>query len=342
MKYFHFLNGQGKKSFVIWRWLAGASFALGAWGAWGASSLWAQSIAYPNKPITLVLPYSTGGTVDNQARLLASALTPRLGQPVLVRNMPGGTGTIATEFVIHAAPDGYTLLFASSAQMTSVPMTEKVNYKLEDLATVSASGRGDMVLAINAEVPAKNITEFIAYAKANPGTISYGSSGPASVAHLVGALFGAKVGIDIVHIPYKGGGAVMQDLLGGQIPMMFGNSGDVMGYVKNPRIKILAVSSAQRMKQIPEVPTVSEFYPNFELTAWQGTLAPAKTPKAIIDILSTAIQDQSKDPRVIETLTRLGVDSLTTTPEQMVALIKSEQAGYLDAVKAAGFNRPSN
>ena len=124
--------------------------------------------------------------------------------------------------------------------------------------------------------------------------------------------------------------------------MMFGNSGDVMGYVKNPRIKILAVSSAQRMKQIPEVPTVSEFYPNFELTAWQGTLAPAKTPKAIIDILSTAIQDQSKDPRVIETLTRLGVDSLTTTPEQMVALIKSEQAGYLDAVKAAGFNRPSN
>jgi tripartite-type tricarboxylate transporter receptor subunit TctC len=138
---------------------------FGAFCFYGA--LHAQIAPYPNRPLTMVLPYATGGTVDIQARLLASGLTQKLGQPVIVRNMPGATGAIATDFVVHAVPDGYTLLFASSAQTTSVPLTEKVNYKLEDLAPVSASGRGTMILAINSQVPAKNLTEFIAYGKAN-------------------------------------------------------------------------------------------------------------------------------------------------------------------------------
>jgi len=302
----------------------------------------AQNAPYPNRPVTLVLPYATGGTVDIQARLLASGLTQKLAQPVIVRNMPGATGAIATDFVVHAIPDGYTLLFASSAQTTSVPLTEKVNYKLEDLAPVSASGRGTMILAINAQVPAKTLTEFIAYGKANQGKISYGSSGTGSVGHLVGALFGARAGLDIVHIPYKGGGPVMSDLLGGQIPMLFGNSAEVMGSAKNPRLRILAVSSKERMKQLPDTPTVSEFLPNFEMTAWQGTLAPVKTPKAIIDLVSNAIQELSKDPKVIETLGSYGVDALTTTPEQMAAMIKGELPIYTEAVKAAGLIKPNN
>jgi len=313
---------------------------LGAFCFYGA--LHAQTAPYPNRPITMVLPYATGGTVDIQARLLASGLTQKLGQPVIVRNMPGATGAIATDFVVHAVPDGYTLLFASSAQTTSVPLTEKVNYKLEDLAPVSASGRGTMILAINSQVPAKNLTEFIAYGKANQGKISYGSSGTGSVGHLVGALFGARAGLEIVHIPYKGGGPVMSDLLGGQIPMLFGNSAEVMGSSKNPRLRILAVSSKERMKQLPDIPTVSEFLPNFEMTAWQGTLAPVKTPRAIIDIVSNAIQELSKDPKVIETLGSYGVDALTTTPEQMAAMIKGEVPVYTEAVKAAGLTKPIN
>jgi tripartite-type tricarboxylate transporter receptor subunit TctC len=304
--------------------------------------LHAQTPTYPNHPVTLVLPYATGGTVDIQARLLASGLTQKLGQPFIVRNMPGATGAIATDFVVHAVPDGYTLLFASSAQTTSVPLTEKVNYKLEDLAPVSASGRGTMILAINAQVPAKNLTEFIAYGKANQGKISYGSSGTGSVGHLVGALFGARAGLEIVHIPYKGGGPVMSDLLGGQIPMLFGNSAEVMGSSKNPRLRILAVSSKERMKQLPDIPTVSEFLPNFEMTAWQGTLAPVKTPKVIIDLVSNAIQELSKDPKVIEALGGYGVDALTTTPEQMAAMIKGELSIYTEAVKAAGLTKPNN
>jgi tripartite-type tricarboxylate transporter receptor subunit TctC len=314
--------------------------ALGIFCFYGLSQ--AQTGPYPNRPVTLVLPYATGGTVDIQARLLASGLTQKLAQPVIVRNMPGATGAIATDFVVHSIPDGYTLLFASSAQTTSVPLTEKVNYKLEDLAPVSASGRGTMILAINAQVPAKTLAEFIAYGKANQGKISYGSSGTGSVGHLVGALFGARAGLDIVHIPYKGGGPVMSDLLGGQIPMLFGNSAEVMGSSKNPRLRILAVSSKERMRQLPDTPTVSEFLPNFEMTAWQGTLAPVKTPKAIIDLISNAIQELSKDPKVIETLGSYGVEALTTTPEQMAAIIKGELPIYTEAVKAAGLTRPNN
>jgi len=299
----------------------------------------AQTGPYPNKPITLVLPYAPGGTIDMQARLLAHGLTTKLGQPIIVRNMPGATGAIATEFVSRSQPDGYTLLFASSAQTTSVPLTEKVNYKLEDLATVSASGRGTMILAINSNLPPKTLKEFIEYVKANPGKISYGSSGTGSVGHLVGALFAARAGLNIVHIPYKGGGAVMQDLLGGQIQMIFGNSGEVLAAAKSDRLRILAVSSQQRMKQLPNMPAVAEVIQGFEMTAWQGTLVPARTSRAVIDLLANAIMDLSKSPEVLERMEGWGVESTTVTPEQMQDIIRAEFPIYLEAVKAAGLSK---
>jgi tripartite-type tricarboxylate transporter receptor subunit TctC len=299
----------------------------------------AQTGPYPNKPITIVLPYAPGGTIDMQARLLAHGLTTKLGQPIIVRNMPGATGAIATEFVSRSQPDGYTLLFASSAQTTSVPLTEKVNYKLEDLVTVSASGRGTMILAINSNLPPKTLKEFIGYAKANPGKISYGSAGTGSVAHLVGALFAARAGLDIVHIPYKGGGPAMQDLLGGQIQMIFGNSGEVLAAAKSDRLRILAVSSQQRMKQLPNMPAVAEVIQGFEMTAWQGTLVPARTSRAVIDLLANTIMDLSKSPEVVERMEGWGVESTTVTPEQMQDIIRAEFPIYLEAVKAAGLSK---
>jgi tripartite-type tricarboxylate transporter receptor subunit TctC len=299
----------------------------------------AQTGPYPNKPITIVLPYAPGGTIDMQARLLAHGLTTKLGQPIIVRNMPGATGAIATEFVSRSQPDGYTLLFASSAQTTSVPLTDKVNYKLEDLATVSASGRGTMILAINSNLPPKTLKEFIEYAKANPGKISYGSSGTGSVGHLVGALFATRAGLNIVHIPYKGGGAVMQDLLGGQIQMIFGNSGEVLAAAKSDRLRILAVSSQQRMKQLPNMPAVAEVIQGFEMTAWQGTLVPARTSRAVIDLLANTIMDLSKSPEVVERMEGWGVESTTVTPEQMQDIIRAEFPIYLEAVKAAGLSK---
>ncbi len=292
--------------------------------------------AYPVKPVTLILPYAPGGTIDIQGRLLASGLSARLGQSFIARNMPGATGAIATEYVARSAPDGYTLLFGSSAQTTSVPMTDKVNYRLEDLAPVSASGRGAMVLAISSQLPSRTLKEFLEHARSMPGKLNYGSPGEGSVGHLVAALFVARAGLNVVHVPYKGGGPAMADLLGGQIPMLFGNSGEVMANAKSDRIRIIAVSTAQRMRQLPGIPTVAEFLPGFEMTAWQGTLAPARTPRATVETLSTAIQALSKDPAVIERLEQFGVESTTTTPEQMAAIIRAEQPVYAEAVKAAG------
>jgi len=299
----------------------------------------AQSAAYPVKPVMLVLPFGAGGLIDIQGRLLANGLSQKFGQSFIARNMPGATGAIATEYVARAAPDGYTLLFASSAQTTSVPLVEKVAYRLEDLAPVSASGRSSLILAVNANVPAKTLPEFIEFAKANPGKLNFGSSGEASVSHLAGALFAARAGATMVHVPYKGGGQAVADLIGGQIPMLFGNSGEILANVKNDRIRILAVSTRQRLKALPNVPTVGEVLPGFELTAWQGTLAPVKTPRAIIDLLSNAIQALSKDPTVIERLEQFGIESTTTTPEQMAAIIKAELPVYTEAVRAAGLLR---
>ena len=303
----------------------------------GAGNVQAQAQQpYPTKPVTLILPYPPGGTIDIQGRFLVAMLTQKFGSPFIARNMPGATGAIATEYVARAAPDGYTLLFGSSAQTTSVPMTENVKYKLEDFAPVSASGRGTMVLAISAQLPPRTLKEFIDYAKARPGKLNYGSPGPGSVGHLVAALFVARAGIDVVHVPYKGGGPAMADFLGGQLEMLFGNSGEVMSNAKSERIRIIGVSTKERMKQLPDTPAVAELIPGFEMTAWQGTLAPAKTPRHIIDTLSKAIQEISRDPAVIKRLDEVGVESTTTTPEQMAEIIRSEQAVYAEAVKAAG------
>ena len=295
--------------------------------------------AWPVKPVTVIIPFAPGGTTDIQARIVSEGLSRRLGQSFLPRNMPGATGAIATEYVARAAPDGYTLLFASSAQTTSVPMTEKVNYKLEDLAPVSVFGRGALVLAIHAGVPAKTLREFIEYVKANQGKLNFASPGESSVGHLAGALFLARAGLNMVHIPYKGGGPAIADLIGGQVPMLFGNSGEVMSHAKNERIRVIGVSTPQRLKQLPGIPSVGEVLPGFEITAWQGMLAPAKTPRAVIEMVSAAIQSVAREPAIAERLEQLGVEPIGSTAEQMAAIIKAEQPVYAEAVKAAGLGR---
>lgn len=305
-----------------------------------AGALHAQTAAaWPVKPVTVVIPFAPGGTTDIQARIVAAGLSSRLGQSVLPRNMPGATGAIATEYVTRASPDGYTLLFASSAQTTSVPMTEKVGYRLDDLAPVSVFGRGAMVLAIHAQVPARTLREFIDYARAMKGKLNFASPGEGSVGHLVAALFLARAGLDMVHVPYKGGGPAIADLIGGQVPMLFGNSGEVMTHARNERIRILAVSTAQRLRTASTIPTVAEVLPGFEMTAWQGMLAPAKTPRAVIDAVSSAIQAIAREPAVVERLEQLGVEPMGTTPEQMASIIRAEQPVYAEAVRAAGLGR---
>jgi tripartite-type tricarboxylate transporter receptor subunit TctC len=307
--------------------------------AFGATVGCAAAQTWPERPVMLILPYPPGGTTDTQARIMAERLAAKLGQPFVIQNKRGATGAIATEFVAHAQPDGYTLLFASSAQLTSVPMTEKVNYRTEDLLPISASGNGPMILAINAKVPARTLKEFIAYANTSPGKYAYASAGTGSVAHLVGALFVARAKLDMLHVPYRGGGPAVTDLMGGQIAMYFGNSADLLPHAANDAIRIIGVSTPQRMRQLPNVPAINEVLPGFEMTAWQGFLAPAGTPRAIVDLLAREIQNIAREPGVIDKLGSVGVDAISTSPAQFLDLIRNEQGIYAEAITAAGLKR---
>jgi tripartite-type tricarboxylate transporter receptor subunit TctC len=322
------------------RWLTRLSlFALSAAVALGAVLGEAGAQAWPQRPINLILPYPPGGTVDTQARIMGERLAVKLGQPLVIQNKPGATGVIATEFVVRAEPDGYTLLFASSAQTTSVPMTEKVNYKLEDLIPISASGNGPMILAAHADMPGTTLREFIEHVKAHPGKYTYASAGTGSVAHLVGALFVSRAGLQALHVPYRGAGPAVNDLMGGQVNFYFGNSADLLPHAQNPRIRILGVSTPHRMPQLPNVPAVAEVLPAFEMAAWQGFLAPARTPEPIIRRLETEISSVAKEPAVIEKLAAVGVEATSMTQVQFKDVIRKEQGIYAEAIQAAGLKR---
>lgn len=303
------------------------------------SSLRARAQAWPTRPVMLVIPYPPGGIADPEARIVADKLSSALGQPFVVENKGGAAGAIATEFVAHAQPDGYTFLFSSSAQTTILPLIQHVNYTMKDLMPVSAIAEGPMVLAINSGLPAKNLREFIEFVRASPGKYNYGSGGTGSVNHLVTAAFASRFGLDMVHVPYHGGGPAMLDFLAGRLTMYFGNAGELIPRRNDDRLRIIAVSSLLRMPQLPNVPAVAELLPGFQMAAWRGFVAPAGTPQPIVDRLSDLVQRASKDPAIIAKITNLGDEVLTTTPAEHATLIADEQKIYADAVAAAGLRR---
>jgi tripartite-type tricarboxylate transporter receptor subunit TctC len=294
---------------------------------------------WPDRTVNIILPYPPGGTVDTQARIVADRLQARLGKPFVVQSKAGAAGALATEFVARAEPDGYTVLFGSSAQTTSVPMTEKVNYRLEDLVPVSPSGRGPMVLAISSQLPAKTLREFIDLMRASPGKYHYATSGAGSVGHLVGAYFVADAKLDLQHVPYRGGGPAVTALLGGQVAMYFANSAELLPHKDSDRIRLIGVSPAQRMKQLPDVPAVGELLKGFELTAWQGFLLPAKTPRPIVDRLAAEVQAITKEPAVIDRLNAVGVEPLSMGPAEFMNMIRREHEPFSKAVAAAGLKK---
>jgi tripartite-type tricarboxylate transporter receptor subunit TctC len=307
-----------------------------------ASELFVSGVAaqsWPQRPVTLIIPYPPGGNVDTQARIMGERLSAKLGQPFIVQNKAGATGAIATDFVAKAEPDGYTLLFASSAQTTSVPMTEKVNYKPEDLIPVSASGNSPMIMGVNAGFPAKTLKEFVEHVKSNPGKYTYASAGPGSIGHLTAALFLSRAKLDMLHVPYKGGAPAVADLLGGQIQMYFGNAVELLPLADSDKVRLIAVSSKERLKQIPQVEAVSEALPGFEMKTWNGLLAPARTPQPIVDLLAKEVQAIAKEPAVIAKLATFGVEAISTSPAQFVDMLKAERGIYGEAIDAAGMKR---
>jgi tripartite-type tricarboxylate transporter receptor subunit TctC len=301
----------------------------------GIASVQAQD--WPSRAIKVVVPYGAGGLTDLMARVTSARLSEALGQPFVIENRPGALGTIGTQYAISSPPDGYTLYFAAGAQLLAVPYMHKINYDpLTQLAPIGIVGFNGFVLGINPEVPAKSFSELLAYMRANPGKVNYGIAQVGTVSHLLPALIAAQQHLDIVGVPFTSGPATMTGVIQGSVQMLFGNPSDLLPPASDGRIRLVAVSSPERLPQIPNVPTLSETIPGFSFTAWNGYFAPAGTPKPILDRLSAEIVKLSKDPAVTKRFTEMGISASTTTPEETAAIIKRELPLYETAVKASG------
>jgi tripartite-type tricarboxylate transporter receptor subunit TctC len=252
----------------------------------------------------------------------------------------GAGGALATQKVARAAADGYTLLFATTAQLSIVPNMQKVSYDPDaDFVPIDVFGQSFSVLAVNASVPAKDLAGFVAYARQNPGKINYGSGGVGTVGHLVSASFARRAGIDIVHVPYKGGSQATSDLLAGQIQMYFGNSVELLPFYKSDRIRLLAVGTTRRNARYPDIPAVSELYPGFSMPAWNGFLAPRNTPEPIVDALEARLRGIIASPEIAERLRAIGVEPGGPARQEMKAYMRQELIDYRAAVTAAGIAR---
>jgi tripartite-type tricarboxylate transporter receptor subunit TctC len=292
--------------------------------------------SWPQKPVKVIVPFSAGGNTDSQARIVAERLAAALAQPFVVENKAGAAGAIAAEFVANAAPDGTTLFFAASPQFV-LPLVQKVNYDpYRDFAPVSIVGTNPFVLGVHVSVPAATLSEFIAYVKARPGQLNYASAGVGTIAHLTGALFLTRAGLQMTHVAYKGGAPAVADLVGGQVQMYFGNASELIQHSQSGRIRLLGVSSAARVPQLPDVPAIAETYPGFSTGTWNGVLAPAATPRPIVDRLAQALVNAVREPATAERLRKIGVEPVGNTPAEFAERLRREGPMWRDAVAAAG------
>ena len=295
--------------------------------------------AYPTKPIRLVVPFVPGGVTDTSGRLIAEQLSKRLGQQVIVDNRPGASGNIGTQLVAASPPDGYTLVLAFDGTMVINPhVFEKMSFDtIRDFAPVGKIGDAVLILVANPSLPAKTLQEVIALSKTQAGGLSYGTSGTGGTPHIAGEQLKLRTGANLTHVPYKGGGQAMTDVLGGQIPLVYTAVAGAQGQVKAGRLKPIAVSSAQRSRSLPDVPTFMESgVPDFEVNSWVGLLAPAKTPKAIVDKLNTELNAVLNDPETRDKLNVMGIAATPGAPEKFGDEMKRDLQRYGPVVKAAG------
>ena len=312
------------------------AIAIFALASFSAGALAAQQ--YPMRPIRLIVPFAPGGGTDITARAVAQKLSESWGQTVVADNRAGANGTIGVDITAKSAPDGYTIAMISSSHAVNVGLYTKMPYDLlKDLTPVTQATSQPYVMVIHPSVPAKSVKEFIAYAKTKPGGVNYGSSGTGGISHLGGALLASIAGIEMVHIPYKGGAPSTLDLIAGQIQMQLGTLLLTGPHIKSGKLRVLAVTTPQRWPGTPELPTMQEAgVPGFAITQWYGMIAPAKTPPAIVNKLSKEISRLLHQPDVKEKLAADGSDAVGSTPELFGAHIKAEAAKYAKVVKQIG------
>jgi tripartite-type tricarboxylate transporter receptor subunit TctC len=294
---------------------------------------------YPERPIRLVVPFAPGGVTDTSGRLIAEALSKRLGQQIFVENKPGASGNIGTQSVAAAAADGYTLVLAFDGTMVINPFVfPSVPFDtLKDFAPVGKIGDATLIIVANPGFPAKTLPELIAVSKKDPKGVAYGTSGVGGTPHVAGELLNQRTGSNLVHIPYKGGGQAMGDALGGNIPLVFTAVAGAMPHLKSGKLIPIAVSSRTRSPSLPNTPTFIESgVSDFDVSSWVGILVPAKTPRPIVERLNRELSAALKEPEVIEKLAGMGITATPGTPEQFTEQMKDDLAKYGKVVKAAG------
>lgn len=306
-------------------------------GAAALSAGMARAADWPTRPVTVVVPYSPGGNTDMMARLASQYLADKFGQPFVIENRAGGGGSVGAIAVARAQPDGYTLLFGASTQIINIPMLQKVSYDPQkDLVPISIFGAGPYLLGIKASLPCNTVQEFIGYVKANPGKLNYATAGVGGNIHLNTALFIARAGLDMVAVPYKSGAPAMAALVAGEVEMYFGNASELIQHADSKLIKILAVSTLQKLQQLPDVPTIAESYPGFNTSSWNGFFAPTGTPEAILDALAKETIAAAHQPAIVERLNRLAILPFGTTTGEFRKVIEESRVSNRLAMKAAG------
>jgi tripartite-type tricarboxylate transporter receptor subunit TctC len=299
----------------------------------------ARAQAYPTRPVRLIVGFAAGGPADISARLIGQWLSERLGQTFIIENRPGAGGNLATEMVVRARPDGYTLLEASSTNAWNTTLYRNLSFDfIRDIAPVASLCRYAGVMVVNQSVPADTVPEFIAYAKANPGKMSMGSGGAGAPSHLYGELFKKLTGVDLVHVPYRGGGPAVIALLGGQVQVFFGTVSGSIDHIRAGKLRPLGVTTGTRMDVLPHVPSVSDFVPGYEASGWECVCAPKDTPAEIIDTLNKEINAALVDATFKSRLANLGVEAFASSPAELGRFIVDYTEKWSKVIRAAGIS----
>jgi len=295
---------------------------------------WAQT--YPTRPVRLIVPVAPAGANDITARLIGQWLSERLGQPFVIENRPGGGGNIGTEAVVRAPADGYTLLMVGGYNAINATLYQKLNFNfIRDIAPVATLTRDSIVMVVNPSVAAKSVPDFIAYAKANSGKVNMASPGSGTASHIAGELFKMMAGVDMIHVPYRGGGPALSDLIAGQVQVMFVTIASPIEYIRAGRLRALAVTTTTRSEALPDIPTLGEFLPGYEASNWFGVGAPRNTPVEVIEKLNKEINAGLTDPKIKARLADLGGDVLALSPTEFDKFIADETEKWGKVIRAA-------
>jgi len=315
--------------------IAGIGIATILFLLYGTNSV--QSQSFPSKPVTVIVPAPPGGTADISMRIIAHKLTENLGQQVIIDNRPGAGGIIASQLAVKATPDGYTMLMNYTSHAINPSLYKKLPYdSVKDFTPITLLGVTPLVLVVHPSVPAKTVAEFIAYAKANPGKLNYGSAAIGGASHMGGEMLKIKAGVDIVHVPYKGGAAAVADLISGQIQMGLDSLLVMQPHIKAGKVRPLGVTNLKRTEISPNMPAIAETIPNYEANAWFGIMAPASTPREAVSRLNTELIKVLRTPETREKLTQQGFEAVGNAAEEYIAFLKKETEKWAEVVRIAG------